>query len=82
MGRAIVIVARERRDLYEYFTQGFAGIEAVEVILDRRVTVARGAGAPPIDADRRREIDVHEELVMRGFIIRKRDEPRRADSTG
>ena len=74
MRRAIVIVARDRRDLYEYFTEGFAGIESVEVILYRRVTVARGGSVQPFDADRRREIDAHEELLLRGFIIRRRDE--------
>jgi hypothetical protein len=74
MKRVIVIVARERHDLYEYFKQGFAGLDAVEVVLDRRVMVARGEGGQPPHAERRRDIDTYDELVLRGFLIRTANE--------
>jgi hypothetical protein len=64
-----VIVARDRPELYEYFKQGFDGIAGVEVILDRRVVVGRG-GQGVVDPERRRDLDVYDELALRGFIIR------------
>ena len=73
MPRVLVVVARDRHDLYEYFRRGFEGIEAIEVVLDRRVVVARHDTDPPRDPDRRREIATHDELVARGFIIRRRE---------
>jgi hypothetical protein len=72
MRRALVVVARDRHDLYEYFKAGFDGIDDIEVILDRRVLIARDSGARPVDPERRQEIDTHDELLLRGFIIRQR----------
>jgi hypothetical protein len=71
MPRVLMVVARDRHDLYEYFRLGFEGIDAVEVILDRRIVVAR-EDAPPTDPERRRDLAVHDELLLRGFIIRRR----------
>lgn len=68
MRRVLVIVAREQRDLFDYFKRGFEGVDGVEVILDRRVHL--GTVAEPIDPDRRKEIDTYAELQLRGFILR------------
>jgi hypothetical protein len=69
MRRVIVIVARDQRDLHEYLKRGFEGVEGVEVILDRRVHLGAGE-RHPTDPERRKEIETHEELQLRGFIIR------------
>ena len=69
MRRVIVIVARDQRDLHEYLKRGFEGVEGVEVILDRRVHLGAGA-RHHTDPERRKEIEAHEELQLRGFIIR------------
>ena len=68
--RIFVVVAKNRPDLYRYFLAGFAGIEGVEVILDRRI----GPDDPPahagvLDAERRTARNIYEELEQRGFVI-------------
>jgi hypothetical protein len=66
--RVFVVVAKNRPDLHQYFTTGFAGVEGVEVILDRRI------GEEPLAADvsqseRREARNIYDELAMRGFVI-------------
>lgn len=68
MRRVIVIVARDRKELYDYLKSAFDGVDGVQVILDRRVMLGRGQ--EPTDPERRRELDVYDELAMRGFIVR------------
>jgi hypothetical protein len=69
MRRVTVIVARDRTELYDYFKAAFDGVEGVQVILDRRVRLGRvEEGA--VDPERRRELDVYDELALRGFIVR------------
>jgi hypothetical protein len=68
--RIFVVVAKHRPDLYQYFTAGFAGLEGVEVILDRRI----GPDDPPSPAgtsgsERRNARNIYEELELRGFVI-------------
>ena len=68
--RIFVVVAKSRPDLYRYFVAGFAGVEGIEVILDRRI----GPDDPPgpagtIDSERRTARNVYEELELRGFVI-------------
>jgi hypothetical protein len=65
-----VVVAKNRPDLYEYFTASFQGVEMITVILDRRLGAdnatageTRGAG------ERRIPRDVYDELESRGFVI-------------
>lgn len=69
MRRVLVIVARDQRDLFAYFKRGFEGVDAIEVILDRRVYVG-GAEDRTTDPERRKEIDTYTELQLRGFILR------------
>lgn len=71
MVRVSVVVSRDRPELYEYFEAGFAGVDGVEVVLDRRVHVGRPADGT-VNPERRRDIEVYEELQLRGFIIRPR----------
>lgn len=67
--RILMVVARDRRDLYEYLQRGLAGIEDIEVILDRRgesrSVASEGAPGP----DRRERQDMSDELQQRGFIM-------------
>lgn len=70
---AIIIVAHDRPDLYEYFRTGFRGLGAVAVILDRRLRLH-----DPIDLDgvpsnrsRRWDPDIYDELLLRGFAIKR-----------
>ena len=69
--RIFIVVAKNRPDLYQYFEAGLAGLEGVEVILDRRI----GADAPPEVAgddsprNRRMARNIYEELEQRGFVI-------------
>lgn len=51
--RWLIVVRRERRDLYESLRQGFASDPLVDVILDRRQADRRATGASA-ETDRRR----------------------------
>lgn len=66
--RVFVVVAKNKPDLFLYFQAGLAGVEHIEVILDRRI------GEPPVgtegsDRERRTARNIYEELSLRGFII-------------
>ena len=69
--RIFVVVAKNRPDLYQYFETGLAGLEGVEVILDRRI----GPDAPQELAghdwpqNRRAARNIYDELQQRGFVI-------------
>jgi hypothetical protein len=62
--RIFVVVAKNRPDLYQYFVAGFAGVDGIEVVVDRRF----GAAADP-QGDRRKARDIYDELQERGFVI-------------
>lgn len=69
--RIFIVVAKNRPDLYQYFAAGFADVEDVTVILDRRL----GPDDPPPPSagqpygERRTPRDVYDELEGRGFVI-------------
>lgn len=69
--RIFIVVAKNRPDLYQYFVAGFAGIDTVEVILDRRFggenTIPGAPGA--VHGERRARSDVYDEMESRGFVI-------------
>ena len=50
--RQLVIVARNRRHLFEYLERAFVGNETIRVVLDRRVGERRGHSGPS-DVERR-----------------------------
>ncbi|HEY7519176.1 MAG TPA: hypothetical protein VIE36_12860 [Methylomirabilota bacterium] len=66
--RVFLVVAKSRADLFQYFTAGFAGVEGVEVILDRRIG-ERPAGRAEERSDRRNATTIYDELEVRGFVI-------------
>lgn len=51
--RQLIVVARNRRDLYEHLKRAFAGNETIRVLLNRRF-VDRRARHGPYEAERRR----------------------------
>jgi hypothetical protein len=69
--RIFIVVAKHRADLYQYFTSGFAGVDMIEVILDRRLGPDDhlGGAAMRRSGDRRIANDIYDELDERGFLI-------------
>jgi hypothetical protein len=69
--RIFIVVAKDRPDLFQYFTAAFAGIEGIEVIGDRRLPpddrVAIGSSLR--GGERRASPDIYDELEERGFVI-------------
>jgi hypothetical protein len=69
--RIFIVVAKNRPELFHYFSAGFAGMDGIEVIVDRRI----GADDPVPTAlatqfgDRRARRDIYDELQERGFVI-------------
>lgn len=69
----LIVVARDRLELWELWRAWFSGIEGVEVILDRR----RGERQEPVEphdperprVDRRRDPAVEDELRSSGSAI-------------
>ncbi len=78
--RALIIVARDRKDIWEHFTRLFATDRDVEVRYDRRFGDRRSA-RHPISAERRRQNRRHPtrdtDLRTRHYLIvrkRRRDD--------
>ena len=67
--RTFIVVAKNRRDLYEYFSAGFADVADVNVILDRRLGPDDPPRPLPGADDRRTPLDIYDELESRGFVI-------------
>ena len=65
MARVVVVVARDRPDLFSYFDTVFAGMPEIKVLLDRRLAPPGGA----TDPERREHGDVYDELHRRGFVM-------------
>jgi hypothetical protein len=55
MGQYLLIVPRDRRDLYEYLKLRFSEVDNFEVILDRRQADRRQRGEPSEPERRRAE---------------------------
>jgi hypothetical protein len=67
--RVIVVVARDRPELFGYFERVFAGMPDIKVLLDRRILppgAKPGASSDPSHQDRR---DIYDELQQRGFVM-------------
>jgi hypothetical protein len=67
--RVVVVVARDRADLFDYFERVFAGMPDIKVLFDRRI-LPPGArpetsGAP----SHRKRRDIYDELQQRGFVM-------------
>lgn len=69
--RIFIVVAKDRPDLFEYFTAAFAGVDGIEVIGDRRLASENhvATGSTLGRAERRATPDIYDELEERGFVI-------------
>ena len=61
----MIVVARERPELYEYLRRHLEDIDDIQVVLDRR---AARQGAPPGREQRGRQ-DMSVEMQERGFFM-------------
>ena len=69
MLRVIVVVARDRPDLFGYFENAFEGMPDIRVLLDRRLAPPDEAPAGAPDPPQRERRDVYDELQERGFVM-------------
>lgn len=65
MPRVVVVVARDREELFGYFERVFAGMPDIKVLLDRRILPP---GARP-ETNQRERRDIYDELQRRGFVM-------------
>ena len=69
MARVVVVVARDRPELFSYFERVFTGMPDIKVLLDRRIMPP---GAKPESAGgpgHRERRDIYDELQQRGFVM-------------
>jgi hypothetical protein len=69
MHRVIVVVARDRPDLFGYFDAIFAGMPDIKVLLDRRLAPPGTAPSAATDPPQRERRDIYDELQQRGFVM-------------
>jgi hypothetical protein len=68
----MIIVARDRPELYEYFRAGLGDFIDVQVIVDRRIPDDRDEWVPAdVATSAWWQPDVYDELTLRGFVIRR-----------
>jgi hypothetical protein len=69
--RIFIVVAKNRPELFQYFSLGFSGIDMINVLLDRRLDREEtSVVATPLQSSNRRVApDVYDELQERGFVI-------------
>lgn len=81
MVRQLIIVARNREQLYERLKRAFAGNATVRVVLDRRVTERRERSGPYAgerrQGDRRSPLMIDEALRAIGWVVVPQDVPKR-----
>jgi hypothetical protein len=69
--RIFIVVAKNRPQLFRYLSTGFAGIEMIDVLVDRRLdrddSSPNSVTGPP--SERRATPDIYDELQERGFVI-------------
>jgi hypothetical protein len=69
MPKLIVVVARDRPELYTYFQQVFAGMADIKVLLDRRILPPGTKPGPPTGPGQLERRDIYDELQQRGFVM-------------
>jgi hypothetical protein len=72
--RAVIIVAHDRLDLYDYLRRGLLGL-GVAVILDSRLRMNELStpGDSSTGSNGRWDPDIYDELLLRGFAIKRLD---------
>jgi hypothetical protein len=69
VARVIVVVARDRPELYSYFERVFAGMPDIRVLLDRRILPPGAKPEAPGDRGQHERRDIYDELQQRGFVM-------------
>lgn len=69
MPKVIIVVARDRPELFSYFEQVFAGLADIKVLLDRRILPPGAKLAAASDPDHQERRDIYDELQRRGFVM-------------
>ena len=69
MPKLIVVVARDRPELFGYFEQVFAGMPDIKVLLDRRILPPGVKLGMPGNPDHQERRDIYDELQQRGFVM-------------
>ncbi len=67
MERCLIIVSRDRPDLWQELNQNYAQAEGVDIILDRRGW--RRWTFPPDDTDRRSPSSIGSDFPAEGFVV-------------
>jgi hypothetical protein len=65
----IVVVARDRPELFGYFERVFAGMLEIKVLLDRRILPPGAKPGAPSNPSQRERRDIYDELQQRGFVM-------------
>jgi hypothetical protein len=65
----VVVVARDRAELFDYFERVFAGMPDIKVLLDRRILPPGAQPETPGAAGHRKRRDIYDELSQRGFVM-------------
>jgi hypothetical protein len=71
-GRWLVVVRRDQQRLFSYLEQGFHGLAALDVILDRRAGAGSGGrSGGPLPVDRRRAATARDRSRWRalGYVL-------------
>ena len=69
MPKVIIVVARDRPELFSYFEQVFAGLADIKVLLDRRILPPGAKLAAASDPAHQERRDIYDELQQRGFVM-------------
>jgi len=67
--KVLIVVARDRPELFSYFERVFDGLSDIRVLVDRRILppgAKPGAASHPAHRQRR---DIYDELQQRGFVM-------------
>jgi hypothetical protein len=65
----IVVVARDRPELFGYFDRVFAGMLDIKVLFDRRILPPGAKPAASSDPSQQERRDIYDELQQRGFVM-------------
>ncbi len=69
MPRVIVIVARDRPELFGYFERVFAGMPDIKVLMDRRILPPGAEPETSGNPSQQERRDIYDELQQRGFVM-------------
>jgi hypothetical protein len=68
VARVVIVVARDRPELFSYFERVFTGMPDIKVLLDRRI-LPPGAKPEASGPGQRERRDIYDELQQRGFVM-------------